>query len=80
MITNDKLATFRAYVGEAFKAGTSTFPHYTLHGQEHLDELDRLALLIGTAIALPTVLFRFFEHSMIPETKAPLGGVVVARA
>ncbi len=50
MITEHSLATFRDYVAGAFKAGTEHFPHYTLHGREHLDELDRLALLFRDAI------------------------------
>lgn len=50
MIYEDALSAVRRYVAEAFKAGTSTFPHYTLHGAEHLEELDRLALLVGDFI------------------------------
>ena len=50
MIHDHALATLRNYVAEAFKAGTPTFPHFTLHGQEHLEELDRLAKLIGPNI------------------------------
>ena len=50
MIYEDALASVRRHVAAAFKAGTSTFPHYTLHGEEHLAELDRLALLFGSAI------------------------------
>lgn len=50
MIRDESLSTFRNYVATAFKAGTEEFPHYTLHGAEHLDELDRLALMIGKSI------------------------------
>ncbi|NQT15455.1 MAG: hypothetical protein HQ582_22045, partial [Planctomycetes bacterium] len=50
MISEHSLSTFRDYVGDAFKAGLEDFPHYTLHGREHLEELDRLALLMGDAI------------------------------
>lgn len=50
MISEHGLSTFRDYVGKAFAAGMAHFPHYTLHGREHLEELDRLALLMGDAI------------------------------
>ncbi len=50
MIYEDALSALRRHVAAAFKAGTSTFPHYTLHGEEHLQELDRLALLVGGSI------------------------------
>jgi tetratricopeptide (TPR) repeat protein len=49
-IYENAIANLRRYVGEAFKAGTALFPYYTLHGVEHLEELDRLALLVGSAI------------------------------
>ncbi|MEA2695091.1 MAG: hypothetical protein QOJ16_4478 [Acidobacteriota bacterium] len=49
-IYENAIANLRRYVGEAFKAGTAFFPYYTLHGVEHLEELDRLALLVGSAI------------------------------
>ena len=50
MIREESLSTFRSYVADAFKAGMKEFPHYTLHGAEHLAELDRLALLVGESI------------------------------
>jgi Flp pilus assembly protein TadD len=49
-IYENAIANLRRYVGEAFRAGTALFPYYTLHGVEHLEELDRLALLVGSAI------------------------------
>jgi hypothetical protein len=49
-IYENAIANLRRYVGDAFKAGTALFPYYTLHGIEHLEELDRLALLVGSAI------------------------------
>lgn len=50
MVFENAIANLQRYVGEAFKAGTAFFPYYTLHGVEHLQELDRLARLIGGAI------------------------------
>ena len=50
MISDHQLKTFRDTVGEAFSAGMPQFPFYTLHGKNHLDELDRLCLLFGNAI------------------------------
>jgi hypothetical protein len=51
MIYEDALSAVRRYVAEAFKAGTAIFfPHYTLHGAEHLEELDRLALLMQARV------------------------------
>src|SRR5258706_5652416 len=44
------IQNFRRSVADAFKAGTSVFPHYTLHGEEHLQELERLAQLFGSHI------------------------------
>jgi hypothetical protein len=52
LIYEDAIQTLRRHVGEAFKAGMPQFPFYTLHGIEHLQELDRLALLVGKAIGL----------------------------
>jgi hypothetical protein len=49
-IYENAIANLRRYVGDAFKPGTALFPYYTLHGTEHLEELDRLALLVGAAI------------------------------
>lgn len=48
MIHEDALTNFRRYVGEAFKNGMQLFPNYTLHGTDHLEEVDRLAKLLAT--------------------------------
>lgn len=53
MITEAALETLRHHVGDAFKAGMGQFPHFTLHGIEHLEELDRLARLLQEVIPLP---------------------------
>jgi len=50
MIKEHQLETYRAQLSSAFSAGATTFPNYTLHGQEHLEELDRIALLLCDAI------------------------------
>lgn len=50
MIEEHGLDTFRDIVAEAFKAGMELFPDFTLHGREHLEELDRLVLLMAQAI------------------------------
>ena len=49
MIDESGLKNFREYVAKAFSAGTQQFPHYTLHGREHLEEVDRLARLVYKA-------------------------------
>lgn len=46
MITEHGLNNFRDFAAKAFEAGTAAFPYYTLHGQAHLLELDRLATLL----------------------------------
>lgn len=46
MIEDHQLLTLRDTIGNAFSNGMPQFPHYTLHGKEHLNELDRLCLLI----------------------------------
>ncbi len=50
MIEEHHLRTFRDSVGSAFEAGMPHLPHFTLHGREHLDELDRLCQLFASAI------------------------------
>jgi len=50
VISEHSLSAFRENVAAAFKAGMEAFPHYTLHGKEHLDEVDRLARMIADAI------------------------------
>ncbi len=52
MIGDHQLKTVREYVGDAFKPGMAVFPHFTLHGIEHLSELDRLAQIIGRVAKL----------------------------
>jgi formylglycine-generating enzyme required for sulfatase activity len=47
MIEEHHLETLRDRVAAAFAAGMEAFPHHTLHGREHLEELDRLALLLA---------------------------------
>lgn len=64
-ICDDSLSAFRREVAEAFEAGMPQFPHYTLHGREHLDELDRLALLIGNAILLPPERLQLLRLALI---------------
>jgi hypothetical protein len=53
MLHEHAIASLKSYVATAFKAGTAHFPYYTLHGAEHLDELDRLAQLVGVELRLP---------------------------
>lgn len=52
MISEAGLSALRTRVAAAFKAGMATLPYYTLHGEEHLQELERLALLLGSKIDL----------------------------
>ncbi len=49
MINESGLQNFREYVAMAFSAGMQHFPHFTLHGREHLEEVDRLARLVHKA-------------------------------
>jgi hypothetical protein len=52
LIYEEAIKTLRRHIGEAFKAGMPQFPYYTLHGIEHLEELDRLAILLSKKIGL----------------------------
>ena len=52
MIEEYQLKTLRKHVSQAFSAGMPQFPHYTLHGKEHLNELDRLCRLICGSIPI----------------------------
>ena len=55
MIEEHHLMTFRDNIAKAFAAGMKTFPDYTLHGKEHLDEVDRICLLFVNSIPRPGI-------------------------
>ena len=50
MIEDHELKAYRGNVATTFAAGMPFLPYFTLHGAEHIDEVDRICLLLASSI------------------------------
>jgi tetratricopeptide (TPR) repeat protein len=80
MISEHSLAVLRQYVAEAFKPGMRLFPTFTLHGQEHLEEVDRLAHLLKNEIpTLTEERFSLLRLALILHDFAMVDSLTIGR-